>query len=37
MSPDTYFLSPILGAVVYFDLVGQENIKIFHSIPREIV
>ena len=40
MSLDTYFLFPILVAVVYFDLVGQENILksvIFHSILYEIV
>ena len=40
MSLDAYFLSPILVAVVYFELVGQENIlksAIFHSIFREIV
>ena len=37
---DKYFLFPILVAVVYFDLVGQENILksvIFHSILCEIV
>ena len=40
MSLDTYFLSPILVAVVYFDLVGQKNIlksAIFHSVLCEIV
>lgn len=40
MSLEAYFLSPVLVAVVYFDLVGQENIlksAIFHSTLFEIV
>lgn len=40
MSLDTYFLSPMVVAVVYFDLVGQENIlksAFFHSILCENV